>query len=131
VTHAVRSQQGREWPLAVEIAADPDAVPTCVVCGVGAVVESFRVPADRRGEVAAFREPRFLGAKYDPPGVYLAAIYWTEQGVPAMAARTLVLTPGGDPLGAVISMLAVRRPDAVRLVKQHDSGTTTQGRNPR
>jgi len=126
-----RIQKGREITLAVELLSAPDSVPTYAVYNGDGLVLSGRLPADRQGEAYAFRLPLMLDGRFPDLGPHTAVLSWTVSGTPKAEARTFWITPGGSNDGAVIAMLAVRRPEAVRLIRQHDTGLTRQGRNPR
>lgn len=134
-----RYPQGVELPLVVQCvdagaAAWPDAAPVVTFTDpTGAVVLNRVMGADLQGvRLGTFRLPQFLGTPFATTGPYrVTARYTDASGNARVLCGSFRLLPGGDRDGAVVSMRAVRRPNANYLVYQTDGGRLARGRNPR
>lgn len=135
-----RYPQGVEIPLVVACddgglaPAWPDAAPVVTFYKPDGTAALSRVmAADQQGVMeGVFRLPQFLGTPFTPAGPWrVVARYADASGRARVLAGTFVLLAGGDRDGAVISMRAVRRPNANYLVYQTDGGHLARGRNPR
>lgn len=135
-----RYPQGVEIPLVVACddgglaPAWPDAAPVVTFYRPdGAAVLSRVMAADQQGVVeGVFRLPQFLGTPFAVTGPYrVVARYADASGRARALAGSFRLLAGGDRDGAVVSLRAVRRPNANYLVYQTDGGRLVRGRNPR
>lgn len=134
-----RYPQGVELPVIVQCetagaAAWPDVAPVVTFTAPdGTVVLNRVMGADLQGvRLGTFRLPQFLGTPFATTGPYrVVARYKDGAGNPRVLVGHFRLLAGGNRDGAVVSMRAVRRPNANYLVYQTDSGKLVRGRNPR
>ena len=135
-----RYQQGVEIPLVVtcddggEEPAWPDLAPVVTFHKPdGSVALSRVMAADLQGvAVGTFRLPQFLGSEFSATGPYRVVVRYTDaSGRARVLPGHFRVLAGGDADGAVVSMRAVRRPDANYLIFQTDGGRLVRGRNPR
>ena len=135
-----RYQQGQEILLVVACddgggePAWPDVAPTVTFHKPdGSVVFSRVMAADLQGVAeGVFRLPQFLNSEFSATGPYRVVVRYTdESGRARVLPGHFRLLAGGDADGAVVSMRAVRRPDANYLIFQTDGGRLVRGRNPR
>lgn len=132
--------QGQELPLtlrAVGAGGLPDLPrdnPVVSIYGPSGIVAArVRMACDLQGvETGFFRLPLPLGAPFGTTGTYTVIFSWMDSVGNARAATgTFILLPGGAADGAVIGLRSVRRPNAIYLMRQTDSGGLARGKNPR
>lgn len=133
-------QQGVELPLlvhALDADGDPDLPQDNPVASVyapdGTLAARVRLGCDQQGVVTGlFRRPLMLDGRFAATGLYAVSYSWQDSSGRACGETAqFLLRPGGHADGAVIGLRAVRRPQAVFLLRQTDAGVLARGKNPR
>ena len=137
--HFGRHRQGEHVTLfcvtrnAAGTATVPTNAPQAVIFNTaGTKITQFRVPVtDKAGQTGVFTHALRLNSDYGTVGVYSVIFYYNILTFAGVDLNTFEIVAGGNADGSVIGLYYYDRPHGKFIVRQLDSGTVTQGRNPR
>lgn len=111
--------------------SSPDAAPTLKVYdSAGTKVAEVSVPPqDRQGTTGWFAHFIRLGSQF-ATGFYSWRASWQVSSVAGVASGMFEIIGGGDPSGAVLSLLFTEGASGNQIVWQTDAGEVRRGRSP-
>ena len=109
----------------------PDTVPIVRILSPGLTSRGFQVPVEPTDrETPSLFRGTFTPGPADRPGIYVAVFTYCVGGLPASSLTVFEVVPGGHSSGAILSQLAIPKPDSIAVIAHAEAGRLLSGLSP-